>query len=49
MNQGLAFLLSLLPCVALQMSAADIKSEIRDLYITGAKQVSWWRRLPRPR
>lgn len=23
----------------LQMSAADIKSEIRDLYITGAKQV----------
>ena len=27
--------------VLLQMSAADIKSEIRDLYITGAKQVSW--------
>lgn len=23
----------------IQMSAADIKSEIRDLYITGAKQV----------
>lgn len=28
-----------LACASSQMSAADIKSEIRDLYITGAKQV----------